>query len=101
MSDEKSKSESQFNRDAIKESVERMKPELTACSEAAHRAKDADVGDNPDVDRAVELGYLVECLGGMCGPHLMLLHEIAHALDEVHEATEREQEKPQHYQRHH
>ena len=95
MSDEKSKSESQFNRDAIKESVERMKPELTACSEAAHRAKDADAGDDPDVDRAVELGYLVECLSGMCGPHLMLLH------DEVHEATEREQEKPHHYQRHH
>ena len=28
----------------------------------------------------------VECLGGMCALHLMLLHEIAHALDEVHEA---------------
>ena len=71
MSDDKSKSESQFNRDAIKDSVERMKPELTACSEAAHRAKDADAGDDPDVDRAVELGYLVECLSGMCGPHLI------------------------------
>ena len=38
----------------------------------------------------------------MCGPHLMLLHEIAHALDEVHEAdkeADKEQEKRQH--RHH
>jgi hypothetical protein len=29
MSDDKSKSESQFNLDAIKESIERMKPELS------------------------------------------------------------------------
>jgi hypothetical protein len=52
---------------------ERMKPELVACSEAAHKAKDADAGDDPEFDRVVELGSLVECLGGMCGPHLMLL----------------------------
>jgi hypothetical protein len=30
MSDDKSKAESQFNREAIKEAVERMKPELIA-----------------------------------------------------------------------
>ena len=46
----------------------------------------------------VELGSLVEFQGGMCGPHLMLLHEIAHALDEVHK-VEGEREKPHH--RHH
>src|SRR6516164_3930793 len=77
MRDDKSKQESQFNLEAIKESIERMKPELSTCSAAAHRAKGADDGDDPDTDRAVELGYLVECLSGMCGPHLMLLHEIA------------------------
>jgi hypothetical protein len=98
MSDDKSKAESQFNREAIRESIERMKPELIACSDAAHKAKDAEVGDDQDFDRLVELGSLVECLGGMCGPHLMLLHEIAHALDEAHE-TESEGEKPHH--RHH
>jgi hypothetical protein len=98
MRDDKSKQEGQFNLEAIKESIERMKPELSTCSAAAHRAKGADDGDDPDTDRAVELGYLVECLSGMCGPHLMLLHEIAHALDEVHEA-DKEQEKRQH--RHH
>ena len=98
MSDDKSKRETQFNLDAIKESIERMKSELSACSEAAHRAKHADAGDDPDADRAVELGYLVECLSDMCGPHLMLLHEIAHALDEVHQA-EGGQEKP-HYRHH-
>ena len=97
MRDDKSKQEGQFNLEAIKESIERMKPELSTCSAAAHRAKGADDGDDPD--RAVELGYLVECLSGMCGPHLMLLHEIAHALDEVHEA-EGEQERRQH-PRHH
>ena len=102
MRDDKSKQEGQFNLEAIKESIERMKPELSTCSAAAHRAKGADDGDDPDTDRAVELGYLVECLSGMCGPHLMLLHEIAHALDEVHEAdkeADKEQEKRQH--RHH
>jgi hypothetical protein len=39
MGDNKSKAESQFNREAIRESIERMKPELIACSEAAHKAK--------------------------------------------------------------
>jgi len=65
---------------------------------AAHKAKDADAGDDPEFDRVVELGSLVEFQGGMCGPHLMLLHEIAHALDEVHK-VEGEREKPHH--RHH
>jgi|SRR5215475_11514752 len=95
MSDDKSIQESQFNLDAIKESIERMKPELATCSAVAHKSKDADAGDDPEFDRVVELGSLVECLGGMCGPHLMLLHEIAHALDEVHEA-EGEQERRRH-----
>jgi hypothetical protein len=65
---------------------------MIACSEAAHKAKDAVAGNDSDFDRLVELGSLVECLGGMCAPHLMLLHEIAEALDDVHE-TEGEQEK--------
>src|SRR5262245_26226953 len=69
-----------------------MKPELIACSEAAHKAKDAVAENDSDADRLVELGSLVECLGGMCAPHLMRRHEIAHALDDVHEA-EGEQEK--------
>jgi hypothetical protein len=98
MSDDKSKAESQFNWEAIKESIERMKPELIACSDAAHKAKGAVAENDSDADRLVELGSLVECLGGMCAPHLMLLHEIAHALDDVHEA-EGEQEKRSH--RHH
>jgi hypothetical protein len=98
MSDDKSKAEGQFNREAIIESIERMKPELIASSEAAHKAKDAEVGDDA-VDRAVELGYLVECLSGMCGPHLLLLHEIAHALEEVHPEVE-EKEKPAHHGHH-
>ena len=92
MSDDKSKAESQFNWEAVKESIERMKPELIVCSEAAHKAKHAVAGNDSDFDRLVELGSLVECLGGMCAPRLMLLHEIAHALDDVHEA-DGEQEK--------
>ena len=98
MTDDKSKAESQFNWEAVEESIERMKPELIPCSEAAHKAKNAVAGNDSDFDRVVELGSLVECLGGMCAPHLMLLHEIAHALDDVHEA-EGQQEKRSH--RHH
>ena len=98
MSDDKSQVESQFNWEAVKDSIERMKPELTACSEAAHKAKDAVADNESDFDRLAELGSLIECLGGMCAPHLMLLHELAHALDDVHEA-EGEQEKRSH--RHH
>ena len=99
MSDDKNKAESQFNWEAVKESIERMKPELIACSEAAHKAKDAVAGNDSDFDRLVELGSLVECLGGMCAPHLMLLHEIAHALDDDHEAEEEQEKKRSH--RHH
>jgi hypothetical protein len=98
MSDDKSEQESRFNLEAIKDSIDRMKPELSACSRAAHKAKDAEDSDDPEFDRVAELGSLVQCLGEMCGPHIMLLHEIAHALDEVHEAEE-EQERRHH--RHH
>ena len=63
MSDDKSKAESQFNWEAIKESIERMKPELIACSDAAHKAKGAVAENDSDADRLVKLGSLVECLG--------------------------------------
>jgi len=99
MSDDKSKQEGQFNLDAIKESIERMKPELSACSAAAHKAKEAAAGDDPEFDHVAELGSLVQCLSGICGPHLMLLHEIAHALDEVHEAEG--EHEARHHPRHH
>src|SRR5690242_18240734 len=98
MSDDKIKAQSQFNWEAVKDSIERMKPELIACSEAAHKAKGVAENDS-DADRLVELGSLVECLGGMCAPHLMLLHEIAHALDDVHEAEGEQEKKRSH--RHH
>jgi hypothetical protein len=85
--DDKRKAQRHFTWQAIKDAVERMKPELIAASEAAHKAKDADdKGDDPDYDfdRTVELGYLVESLGGLCGPHLLLLNQIAEALYELH-----------------
>jgi SpoU rRNA methylase family enzyme len=89
-----------FTWQAIKDAVERMKPELIAASEAAHKAKEADQ-DDPDYtafDRTVELGYLVECLGGLCGPHLLLLNEIADALHELHDAEEGHGQKTPHQQ---
>jgi hypothetical protein len=91
MSEDKRKVKIQFNREALEESIERMKPELAACSKAAHKAKDAEADDDSDYadfDRVVELGSLVDCLSGMTGPHLMVLHEIAYALDELVHETE-------------
>jgi hypothetical protein len=102
MTDEKRKAERHFNWQAIRESVERMKPELIAASEAAHKAKDAasDVDDPgyADFDRMVELGYLVESLSGLCGPHLLLLNQIADALHELHYAEEGHGQETPHHQ---
>jgi hypothetical protein len=84
MDNEKRKAERHFNDQAIKEAVKRMAPELEAASEAAHKMKDSeDSGDDQDYrdfDRTVELGYLVEAVSGLCGPHLCLLTDIADAL---------------------
>src|SRR5690349_11028591 len=89
MDNEKRKAERHFNDQAIQEAVKRMTPELEAASEAAHKMKDSDdSGDNQDYrdfDRIVELGYLVEAVNGLCGPHLRLLTDIADALYAIDE----------------
>ncbi|MFO7477899.1 MAG: hypothetical protein R6X03_06100, partial [Methyloceanibacter sp.] len=76
----------------IKEAVERIKPELKAASVAAHKLKDAladvDDEDYQHFDRIVELGYVVDAVGGLCGPHLLLLTEIADALYTIEEGRE-------------
>jgi hypothetical protein len=89
MDNEKRKAERHFNDQAIQEAVKRMTPELEAASEAAHKMKDSDdSGDDQDYrdfDRIVELGYLVEAVNGLCGPHLRLLTDIADALYAIDE----------------
>ena len=83
---DKKRAERQFNWQAIREAVERMRPELIAASEAAHKAKEAELDEaEPELDRTLDC-YLVDCLGGTCGPHLAVLSEIAQALDELHDA---------------
>jgi hypothetical protein len=99
MTNDKRKAESRFNQQAVKEAVGRMKPELVAASEAAHKAKDveaegADEGYS-DFDRSVELGFLVESVVGLCGPHLRLLNEIADALDALYELEEKGLHEPE------
>ena len=91
MTDDKKKAERHFNRQAIKESVERMKPKLIAASEAAHKAGDADSEEDADIDRTFELGLLVESLGGLCGPHLLLINEIVDAIYEIHAGEDGQQ----------
>ena len=88
MDNEKRKAERHFNDQAIKEAIKRMTPELEA-AEAAHKMKDTeDSGDDQDyrdIDRSVELGYLVEAVSGLCGPHLHLLTDISDALYAIDE----------------
>jgi hypothetical protein len=92
MDNEKRKAERHFNDQAVKEAVKRMRPELEAASEAAHKMKDSeDSGDDKDYrdfDRTMELGYLVAAISGLCGPHLRLLTDIADALYAVDEEQE-------------
>lgn len=98
MADDKKKAERHFNWQALKEAVERMKPELGAASEATHKHGADDTPDDSDFDRTVALGYLVESLEGLCGPHLWVLNEISRALYEMHAADgEHGEEKPRHH----
>ncbi len=54
--------------------------------------------DDSDLDRTVALGYLVEYLEGLCGPHLWVLNEISSALYEMHAADgEHGEETPRHH----
>jgi len=89
--DDKQKAELHFNWQALKEAVERMKPELRAASEATHKHGADNTPDDTNFDRTVALGYLVESLEGLCGPHIWVLNEISSALYEMRE------EKPRHH----
>ena len=95
------KTKHEFIRQAIKEAVERMKPELHAASEAAHHLfEQAEAEDEADFERTVELGYVVDRLANFCGPNLAVLYEVACALDEMHGTNEQEPERPQRNQPH-
>jgi hypothetical protein len=98
---DKRKTEHEFIRQAIKEGVERMKPELHAASEAAHQLfEEAEAEDQADFERTVELGYVVDRLASFCGPNLAVLYELACALDEFHGTDEQEPERAQRSQPH-
>jgi len=99
MADDKKKAERHFNWQALKEAVERMKPELRAASEATHNYGADDTPDDRDFDRIVALGYLAQSLEGLCGPHLWVLNEIASALYGFHAADgEHGEETTRHHQ---
>jgi hypothetical protein len=98
--DDRSKAERHRNYQALKEAVVRMKPELRAASEATHKYGADDTPDDSDFDPIVALGYLVEFLEGLCGPHLWLLNEIASALYEFHAADGEYGAEPRQHLRH-
>jgi hypothetical protein len=86
----------EFHLQSVKEAIDRMRPELIAASEAAHRMKEHDDPGIKDLDRTMELGSLVDVLVDLCAPHLRLLNHIAEALAAL-EAGEGEGEgKPAH-----
>ena len=95
------KTKHEFIRQAIKEAVERMKPELHAASEAAHHlVEEAEAEDEADFERTVELGYVVDLLANFCWPNLAVLYQVACALNEMHGADEHEPERTQRNQPH-
>jgi hypothetical protein len=99
--DDKRKTKHEFIRQAIKEAVARMKPELHAASDAAHQLfEEAEAEDQADFERTVELGYVVDRLANFCGPNLAVLYELACALDEFHGSDEQEPERAQRDQPH-
>jgi hypothetical protein len=95
------KTKHEFIRQAIKEAVERMKPELHAASEAARQLfEEAEAEHQADFERTVELSYVVDRLANFCGSNLAVLYELACALDEFHGTDEQEPERPQRNQPH-
>ena len=94
------KAQRDFHLQAMKEAIERMKPELMAASEAAHRSKekeDKGTGTGPEeFDRTMELGYLVDYLSQLCAPHLMLLDHIAEVLAALEDGDGEREAKPVH-----
>ena len=72
--------ERDFHLNAMKEAIQRMKAELLAASDAAHKMKQHDDPNMKDLDRTMELGSLVDGLIDLCAPHLRLLNHIAEAL---------------------
>ena len=96
---DKRKTQHEFIRQTIKETIERMKPELGAASEAAHHLEEPEAEEEANFERIVELGYLVEVLANMCWPNLAVLYEVACALHETHR-TDNEQE-PHHQNKPH
>ena len=83
--------ERDFHLQAMREAIERMKPELMAASDAAHRMKDHDDPGIRDLDRTMELGSLIDGVVDLCAPHLRLLNHIAETLA-AFEAGDREGE---------
>jgi hypothetical protein len=85
-----------FHLHAMKEAIDRMRPELKAASEAAHRMKDHDDPGINELDRTMELGSLVDCLSDLCAPHLRLLNHIAEALAALEAGEEKAKASPCH-----
>jgi hypothetical protein len=85
---DRQKAEYGFNRQALTEAVERMKPDLVVASEAAHKVADLCYGDDDegrDCDKVFELGLLAHTIACLCGPHLTLINAIIDALPMDHD----------------
>jgi hypothetical protein len=94
---DKAEAKREFHWQAVTEAVGRMKSELAAASEAAHKAMDADAEASPDYSDLVytiELGNLVASLSLLCAPDLAVLCAIVTALDEAHDGESGKKQPP-------
>ena len=85
-----------FELQAVKDAVERMRPELIAASEAAHNyvASQNETEEDEDFDKTLAIGFLARNLDCLCGPHLWLLDEIGQALADLERAEEKKSQGP-------
>jgi hypothetical protein len=95
------KAEIEFARQALKEALERMKPELVAAGEAAHKLDELenDEAEDSGFARIVDQGHLVNLLAQLCGPRLRVLTDIAEELAGL-DCQEKEEDQPATHQCH-
>ena len=93
------KAELEFVKQALTEALERMRPELIAANEAAHRADDLEASGPEDRanDRVMDLGVIVDWLGSLCPSQLRLLGDIVQMLAKLEsEHKEEDEGEPAH-----
>jgi SpoU rRNA methylase family enzyme len=97
------KAQLEFILQSLKEAIERMRPDLVAANDLAHKADEAvDLSDEERVtDRMIELGELLELAASMCDARVRLIGGIARLLDSIEHEVDKphpaKHERPSHH----